>query len=454
MEQEKTFAWQYIGDGDNAFMEQDNSPKLTLWQSVRNSKDRNTIGALAISVDVRKLLAAGPRLGPAYRSMILLNEKNEEVFNRTGIPLGRDDIAMLNDLSPTVDHRVLIGGVEYWAFISRVANTNLKLVYLLARRGIPWDINSFAVFTIVAVGLFTLLLYPLFLFITKSVIKPLKKLMMAMEGFSRGDSTSRVDFRYSDEVGRLGKVFNAMVRENQRLISSNYVLKLKEKEAELAYLQSQINPHFLNNVINSIQWLAVKNGDDEVADLILTLGKMFRSSLGHKRKKSTVRQEIELLNNYLKLQKQCFGSRFDYSISIQDGVGEMNIPRLSIQPLVENSILHGVEKSFSKVCILVHVYLSADEKMIHIEVSDDGPGIAPEILALLPDTYQSADADGGSRGNKLALKNISDRLKIRYDDQYSFVIESTPYVETIVKITIPVASAPHSAIEKDVRGNV
>ncbi|MDR1194410.1 MAG: histidine kinase [Peptococcaceae bacterium] len=445
---DQTFAWQYIRAGDSLFMERDFSPKLCLWKRVQSSKDKSIIGATAVSIDIRKLLDAGPRLGPAYRSIIVVNEQNEEVFNRSGISISQDTIAMLNTLAPSADHQVLIDNTRYRAFFTKVGNTDLKLFYFLPIWDIRQDMNSYAVYIIVAMALFMLLLIPLFLFITKSIIKPLNLLTVSMEKFSHGDFASRVNFLYSDEVGRLGKVFNSMVIENKRLINSNYVLELKEKEAELASLQSQMNPHFLYNAVNSIQWLAVKNSDKAVADLIYSLGRIFRFSLGVKQKMSTVRQEIELLYNYLKLQRQCYGNRFEYSVDAENGVGEIYIPRLSIQPLVENSILHGVENSSQKVEIAVKVRFSPDREMLLLEVSDNGPGISPEMLALLPDNLLPADLDGKPESNGLALKNISDRLKIVYGNRYSFTIASVPYERTTVKIVVPILLSPEAAGEK------
>jgi two-component system sensor histidine kinase YesM len=457
MQEKKSFVWQYIPANEGTFMERDFSPKLCLWKRVQSSKDKNTIGSVAVSVDVRKLLDIGPHLGPAYGSIIIVNEKNEEVFNRTNINLDNDSISRLNNLGSTSGTRVTIGSDHYWSFSARIANTDLRLFYLLPFLGFHWDISSFAVYTIVASALFLTLLIPLFLFITKSITKPLKKLTISMENFSHGDFASRVNFRHHDEVGRLGDVFNSMVEENQMLINSNYVLKLKEKEAELAALHSQINPHFFYNVVNSIQWLAMKNNDQEVAGLIYSFGRIFQSVLGTKQKMSTVRQEVELLNNYLKLQKQCYGNHFDYEISVEDEVDEIYIPRLSLQPLVENSIAHGVHGTDSrqeKIIIRINIYLSPDGKMINLEVFDNGPGIKPEILALLPDKLPAPDPGEKSQGNRLAMKNISERLKHTYNDQHSITIESIPYVKTLVKIVLPVIYADEPGNGSGVAENV
>lgn len=441
MSEKKSFVWQYIPANEGSFMARDFSPKLCLWKRVQSSKDRKTIGAVAVSVDVRKLLDIGPQLGPVYSSIIIVNEENEEVFNRTSISLDNDTISRLNNLGSASGAQVTIANNNYWSFSARIANTDLRLFYLLPFLDFRWDISSFAVYTIVAMALFMSLLIPLFLFISKSITKPLNKLTISMENFAHGDFASRVNFHHHDEVGRLGDVFNSMVEENQRLINSNYVLKLKEKEAELATLHSQINPHFLYNVVNSIQWLAMKNHDQEVAGLIYSFGRIFQSILGTKQKMSTVRQEVELLHNYLKLQKQCYGNHFDYKISVENGVGEIYIPKLSLQPLVENSIVHGVHGAQSrqeKIKIRVNIYLSPDGKMINLEVFDNGPGIKPEILALLPDRLPSPGLGEKSQGNRLAMKNISERLKHTYNGQHTFTIESIPYEKTLVKIVIPV----------------
>lgn len=438
---EKTFSWQYIPANQGSFMKQDFSPKLCLWKRVLSSKDRQTIGAIAISIDVRKLLDIGPHLGPAYNSIIIVNEKNEEVFNKTDIILDNEKINYLKNSGSSTGTRVLINNGHYWNFTARVGNTDLILIYLHPIWNFRWNINSFAVYTIVAMALFMSLLIPLFLFITKSIVKPLNKLTVSIENFAHGDFATHVNFRHHDEVGRLGNAFNSMVKENQALINSNYVLKLKEKEAELAALQSQINPHFLYNVVNSIQWLALKNKDQEVADLIYSLGSIFQFTLGNKQKMSTIRQEVDLLYNYLKLQKQCYGNHFEYEISVENGLGEIFIPRLILQPLVENSIVHGVhgnESRQEKIIIKVNVYLSTDHKNINLEVVDNGPGIKPEILVLLPDKLPAKEPSDISQGNRLAIKNINDRLKHTYNSQYSFTVDSIPFEKTIMKIVIPV----------------
>lgn len=432
--------WQFIPEGSGFYMMRDFSPKLCLWQRVQSIKTRDVIGAIAVCIDVRKLLNAGPRLGPEYHSIIMLSEKNEMAFNNTGIQLEPDTVAKINAFSSSGDNQVTIGSVTYWAFTTRVANTYLRLLYLMPK-DIPWDMSGYAVYTILAVALLLLLLYPLFRYLTKFITKPIKILIASMESFSQGDVTRRVGFRYQDEVGLLGKIFDSMLSENKRLINVNYMLTLKEREAELASLQSQINPHFLYNVVNSIQWLALKNHNTEVADLIYSLGRVFRYSIGTKEKTISIRQEAQMVQDYLKLQKLCYHDRFEYSVSIEDEAYERKIPRLCLQPLVENAIVHGVEHSDRKVSIFARVFLSQGGQSLHMEVYDDGPGIAPDTLALLPDGLQPADPPGLSDRSRdrsrVAMKNISDRLRILYGEGYSFTVTSKPYEQTVVRIVLP-----------------
>ena len=178
-----------------------------------------------------------------------------------------------------------------------------------------------------------------------------------------------------------------------------------------------------------------------MADLIYSLGRVFRYSIGTKEKTISIRQEAQMVRNYLKLQKLCYHDRFEYSISIEDEAYECEIPRLCLQPLVENAIVHGVEHSDRKVSISVRVFLCQGDRSLRLEVYDNGPGIAPDTLALLPDGLQPAGSHALSDGSRLAMKNISDRLRILYGDAHSFTVTSKPYGQTVVRIALPLAGA-------------
>lgn len=439
MNENKAYEWQYLPCNSHSFMLNDNSPKLCLWRRVLSTKTMDVIGSVAVCIDVRKLIDAGPRPGSAYQSIIIINDKNEEVFNKTGLSLDPSIIANLNSLNYSTysgADSIQIGNTLYLVFSARVANTSFRLLHLVPNK-ISWVISGLNVYIISAVALFIMLLLPLYNYLSKSITKPLKKLILSMDSFSQGHSTQQVRFHHQDEVGILGCVFDSMLSENKKLINSNYILKLKEKEAALESLQSQMKPHFLYNVLNSIQWLALKSHNNEVADLIYSLGKMFQLSMNAKTGMTSIGQEIDMIQNYLKLQKKCRQRHFDYTVSIAEKADEVSIPRFCIQPIVENSIVHGVENCYRKVLISIRVFFSDDKQSLTIVVSDNGPGISPELLRFLPDHLSDAGLDKSKDSNRLAIKNIYERLVLLYENHFDFNITSVPYVKTTTSITIP-----------------
>ncbi len=179
--------------------------------------------------------------------------------------------------------------------------------------------------------------------LSNMITKPLMKLSRSMRKLQTGDFTQRVHFTGQDEIGELGAGYNAMVRRVKALIDDVYATQLKQKEAELKTLQAQISPHFLYNTLNTISWSAEKKGEKDIADMVYSLAQVFRLSLNDGKDFFSIEREMELVRNYLFLQKSRFMNRFDFSIEIDEEVRSAMIPKLIVQPLAENAIIHGIE---------------------------------------------------------------------------------------------------------------
>lgn len=176
---------------------------------------------------------------------------------------------------------------------------------------------------------------------TDIVSKPLHSLREAMEKFMQGDFSQKVEVMTQDEVGEASACFNRMVDDIRELIDKNYILAIKERESELDTLQAQINPHFLYNTLDSLYWKATESGNDEIAEDILSLSQLFRLVLNRGNGIVTVRTEADLLERYLQIQKMRFGKRLTYEISLEPEILEEKIPKLILQPFVENVIVHA-----------------------------------------------------------------------------------------------------------------
>ncbi|MDF2614661.1 MAG: two-component sensor histidine kinase [Clostridia bacterium] len=428
------YKWTFIDKNSSSFMLKDNSPKMCLWQLIKNTDNMSPLGIVCITIDTRGLVNASAGYNLKKEILLLLDKDGTEMLKKSS--LGQDEKKdLLTSAKNTSGNFVTsYSSKAMQAVYNKVPNTNFTLFLLFPHRGIYFSFQDFWVYTFMAVFLFAVFLFIIMLFISTMITKPIKILTDSMLQFSKGDFESNVSFYYDDEIGTLGRVFNKMVYENKKLIDETYTLQIKEKEAELSALHAQINPHFFYNLINIIQWNCLKKGDSETADIAYSIGKIFRFTLSHKENLIPIKDEMELVSYYLKLQKVRYKTRMNYNIHLEEETVNIRIPKLIVQPLVENIVVHSIEDSTSPVNIDVSVRLSADQKLLMITVIDDGIGIPPEVLALLPNKLPESEH---TSSNRFALKNISERLHLTFGNNHAFKIASTYGEGTNISIEIP-----------------
>lgn len=243
----------------------------------------------------------------------------------------------------------------------------------------------------------------------------------------------------NDEISQLYDYLSIMIHDIQKLLSEVYQekihaeqLKTSQKDAELKMLTSQINPHFLYNTLETIRMKARVNKQYEIEELVKMLGKILRSSIQAGEKEVAVKSEVELVEYYLKIQQYRFGERITYSIFVENGLENKMMMPLILQPIVENSIIHGLEgrEENGHICIKVR---SSDKDMV-ISVEDDGNGIETEKLAELRKELESHRF----KGEHIGICNVNQRIKLKYGDSYGVTIDSLEGEGTIVEMRIPV----------------
>lgn len=248
------------------------------------------------------------------------------------------------------------------------------------------------------------------------------------------------------EINNLFERFGVMANRLDTLIHQVYEAELKEqkligatKQAQLQSLQMQINPHFLYNTLDSINWMALMEGNEDVSKMILALGHLFRSNMDREHIFTTAREEIEQVRLYMYLEQVRFGGRLDYEITAADEIMDTQMLKHMLQPLVENSIKYGIEPYDCKG----HIHISfnhADETM-KIQVSDNGQGMKEETLRSLRNlweeihTEEERKEDAGNGG--VGIRNIMKRLKLCYGDQVQFLITSDKEHGTCIEIVFP-----------------
>ncbi|HHW00254.1 MAG TPA: sensor histidine kinase [Clostridiaceae bacterium] len=272
--------------------------------------------------------------------------------------------------------------------------------------------------------------------VSKHISNPIEKLSDAMNKIEIGNMNLRVDESGNDEISILSKSFNSLLAKLQNSIQKEYELSIRQKDAEMKALQAQINPHFLYNVLQSISSIAILNNIEEINIMAKSLGKMLRYSIKTNENIVTINDECEHVMNYLSIQKMRFGDKLQYYIDIPHYVKEYSILKLTLQPVVENAIIHGFNDKEGTDIIYISCW--KDEDYIFFDISDNGKGIPPDKLNRIIEELNNTESGFYSdKSPSIGLKNVFVRLKIYYNNEASLSIESEEDVGTSVKIKIP-----------------
>ncbi|MDL2217953.1 sensor histidine kinase [Christensenellaceae bacterium OttesenSCG-928-M15] len=429
-------AWEFIDAGAPDYMRMDNSPKLCLWYAVKEAHAPDVLGFMAVTLDSRRLLSTSKLISDLYDRLMIFDMDSERIaVNHTGIELNGSDVGHLLSKAAENQGQFLteVNGAACYAFYTKVENAPL-VIYHIAPDD-TYQLVSKELFgnSLFAILCFVLLLLPVLMIISKILIKPLKRLRDTMIAFINGDYHAQIEIGSNDEIGELGRVFNALVNRQNELVNQTIALELKKQEAELSTLQAQINPHFLYNTINAIHWSALRRGEKDIAQMAYSLGQVFRISLNRGNTMTTLGMEYELISYYLSLQKKRYGSRMHFTITDDKPARRVQIPKLIVQPLIENCVVHGLEEVTDPIHI--HVHAMIEEGVLIITVTDDGKGIPEGILSKLPDTLHKEQP--GTNGSRYALKNISERLRLTYAQNASLEIHSVYGCGTTVVIRLP-----------------
>ncbi|MCX7773880.1 MAG: sensor histidine kinase [Clostridia bacterium] len=321
-----------------------------------------------------------------------------------------------------------------------------EVVSLVSMKSLYKDIDLLRQKIVISSILFVLFLCGISLLMTADFIRPFKKLMVGMEKVQKGDNNVYISLDRKDEIGYLGEAFNRMVREMNTLSNWVYREQLTRKEAEIKALQSQINPPFLFNTLESINWMAQLNEVPEISNMVTALSSLMEASIGRDDKLITFEEELSYIDSYILILKTRFEDRITLIKKIDEKALEVHIPRLLIQPLVENAIQHGIDKNKSQGTVTLSA--SVEDSELTISIEDDGEGIEENELKILKETLSMNNEAyfkrlNAKKGKSIGLENVNRRIKLFYGERYGLQIESQKDVFTRVSLIIP--------LEKDSR---
>jgi len=326
---------------------------------------------------------------------------------------------------------------EYIVNVLPIKQVNWYIVTSIPVKILFEDIDKLRMWLIILCFLSFVITSAMSLMLSMDFLKPINAIVEATKKIRKGEYKTIENLDRKDELGILIDNFNNMVIKINHLINSIYKEQITRKEAELKVLQTQLNPHFLFNILESINWLAQLNGVSQISDVVIALSKLLEVNLKEE-KFLTLEEEIKYITSYVSILKINFGEEnLKLEVDVDRKALKLRIPKLLIQPLVENSIFHGIRpKGFGK--IFVGSYIWNDK--LTIIVKDDGVGMTPEKLKgirqdLEEDNEVFLEQEGRSY-TRIGLLNVVKRLKLIYGKDANFSIESLPQRGTTIKIEI------------------
>ncbi len=426
--------WKWQGDNDFYL--------FSVSRVINNVYDGKKIGLISIDINSQFLRDICNKIKTFKGEYIFILDENNTIIydsNENNITKKIKD-STYKDISYSdlqkKNSEITMGHQKYIVNTEESLETSWKLVRLLPENILYSDIRNVERNVIILVSVFVFVSLLISIFTASAMTMPLKKLTRMMKIVEQGDFKISFSTKYDDEIGQLGKSFNHMLMMIDQLLDTIYLTQERKKEAELYMLQSQINPHFIYNTLESIRMLAESNDDIYVSKSLFTLGKLLRYSVDINNKIVSVKDEVDYLNNYLYLQNFRFSNRLQFNINLDNELYEYKILKLLFQPIVENAIQHGLEPQFNTGVITITGYKTSEG--ICFDISDNGVGISEyqliEINEIINDFSNTID---GSKMKSIGLRNINERIKLHYGESYGIQIISAEGKGTLVRLNLP-----------------
>ena len=442
-------------EGNADYLDESRSAYISFYKSMRSVNDYNRISFI-LRLDL-------PRSD--FQSILFNSKPSNDslsfLINRSGqIIVASDRVPDVflsqecrqyyeNDDNGTL-RTVRIDGDRYVLVHEDISYTDWDLVTL-----IPYSsylLNSTRTVSIIlAISVIVVLITVVLFSIISETIS--KRILALSEVIKKGDLTKLNAPDYRDEIGLLCRSYDGMIDRIENLLVENYNMGRDLRSAEYEALQSQINPHFLYNTLDMISWFSVQGKAREINKVVYSLAKFYKISLSKGRNVISIEEELQHVNCYITIQQYRFKDKIDYIEDIDPEILKYSIPKITIQPIVENAIFHGILENSKGPGGTVTITGRLEDNTVHIAVSDDGKGMdVPKLFSTGKDAGKSSSKEasessdagkkddngaGSSSGSSYGLKNIIMRLQLLYGEDYGLSIESERGTGCTVHINIP-----------------
>lgn len=330
--------------------------------------------------------------------------------------------------------RYQIGRSDYFVICQPLPSYSMTLITMLPSKDLLSDYYFHRNFTLIIGGVLLVLCLLFSTILAKTMSGRIARLTSRMKQVKKGELIPLPEalIKGTDEIGELTETYNFMVQNMKELIEKEYQLGKETKNAELKVLQAQINPHFLYNILDMIEWFAEEGMISEIQEAVSSLASFYRLSLSNGREFISLREEVAHVRSYISLQKLRFPDTFVYEELLDEALLDIQIPKTTLQPLVENAIIHGLQESRripGHLCLKIE---RENDTAIRIFIIDDGAG-----LKAPPEKILSAGAQSGKNGHGFGIHNVASRLTLLYGTEYGLSLLPNEPSGTTAIIRLP-----------------
>ncbi len=392
---------------------------------------KKTVILMDIKKDVLKSLIESVSVSPD--SFVFILDQNGDIVYTPVNPVVYWLDEKILSIGDGQQDNISIDGNNYLISVSEGKLTNWKFISVTSLKEQEQNVLRMYVISFVSAILALILVVLISMALAESFNKPIKQLKDKMQLVEQGDLSVRANLEYEDEIGTLGKNFDHMLDYMNTLVEDIQTEKQRTLQARLKSLQEQIKPHFLYNTLDTINWMAREHGATDVVRMVEALTNMFRLGLSQGKDFITVKEEIEHVKNYLYIQSVRYEDKLTYVIDASEDCLKIVIPKLILQPLVENAIYHGIK--LKKGGGEIRISAKKENGQLILSVYDTGAGMSREELNSLRQSIE--DIKNGKSGS-FGMTYVIERLKLYANEGFNIEVESYEgaYTQVIVRLLI------------------
>jgi two-component system, sensor histidine kinase YesM len=420
-------------------------PVISLVRRLYNPKTIEPVGMLVIDINFRRIEEIAKKVTVSKNGIFfILDAKGHYVYHPDFSKLGKKAERNLNANWPSEESGSMVLKNEQRDFITYTQSQNLGWTFFTAVS--YWDLTEGirhigqAISWTIVISL--LIAYLLGSGFATSLIRPIRRLQHFMKEVETGNLNGRVVVESKDEIGQLSASFNHLVCKLSHLIEEVYFSKLREiemslkqKEIELKMLQSQMNPHFLYNSLETIRGMALEENQEHIATMSSMLGKLLRYNLKNNSATVTLEEEMKFCEMYLQIQSFRFEDRFEHTWDIPQWARNLQVVKFSLQPIVENCYVHSIGCNVRKITINIAAFRSSKTSIV-VQISDNGVGIPDNTVKEI--TKKMEQMTTSNNGMNIGIINVHQRIRNLFGSEYGVSIESNKGVGTTVKLHMPI----------------